>query len=231
MKQKLYDEYSLKVTEDIRRQAESSISSVAVQSRDFLMSPRSNVYISDCQEQFIPNVIRYNAFNVHRFEVRPFVSNPLLNRNEEVNWSFIMVFIISLVALLLSFDAISGERESKTLSLCLSNGVSRAHIFLAKWLSIIIVLIITLFVSVLLSLLIQMAGGTLVLNLAAIFEVLLFFGIASILSALMTCLGLLCSVICSKSNVSLLCAISLWLVFALIIPNTSILWADKLVSD
>ena len=43
----------------------------------------------------------------------------------------------------------------------------------------------------------------------------------------MTCMGLLCSVLTRNSNVSLLYAVALWLVFSIVIPNTSILWADK----
>jgi len=129
---------------------------------------------------------------------------------------------------LLTFDAISGEREAHTLVLLLSNPVSRSQIFLAKWLSILLVLAITIFTGILISLVIQISSGSLIINGSTATEVILFFLFSLVFSALMTCMGLLCSVVTRNSNVSLLYAVALWLVFSIVIPNTSILWAYKI---
>jgi ABC-type transport system involved in multi-copper enzyme maturation permease subunit len=227
-KQKLYDKYYSQWLENIRQQAGSNASELAVSARDFLFGPSRNSFISDCKERFIPNVVTYSAFSVSDFDVRQSISNPLLNKYEEINWSFIVICVISLLALLLTFDAISGEREAHTLVLLLSNPVSRSQIFLAKWLSILLVLAITIFTGILISLVIQISSGSLIINGSTATEVILFFLFSLVFSALMTCMGLLCSVVTRNSNVSLLYAVALWLVFSIVIPNTSILWAYKI---
>jgi ABC-type transport system involved in multi-copper enzyme maturation permease subunit len=47
--------------------------------------------------------------------------------------AFIVTVLMSLVALILSYDAISGEKEDGTLKLMLSNGLPRSRIVLAKF--------------------------------------------------------------------------------------------------
>jgi ABC-type transport system involved in multi-copper enzyme maturation permease subunit len=227
-KREIYNKYYTQWINDIRQQAKSNVSDLATHTKTFLFGPRENSFISDCKERFIPNSIVYNAFNVYEFNLRQSVNNPLLNRFEEINWSFIMIFVISLLALMLTFDSISGEREALTLSLCLTNPVSRAQILLAKLTSCILLLTTTLIVGILLSLFIHLFTGFLILNGIILIEVILFIVLAVFFIALMSCLGLMCSVISKNSNVSLLYALTLWLVFAIVIPNTSILWADKL---
>jgi len=101
-------------------------------------------------------------------------------------------------------------------------------VLFSKWLSVILVLMITLFVGVIISLIIQILSNVLVFDGSVALEVLLFLFFSFLLIALMTCIGILCSVLSSSSNVSLLYALTLWLLFSLVIPNTSVLWADKL---
>jgi len=68
-KQKLYDKYYSQWLENIRQQAGSNASELAVSARDFLFGPSRNSFISDCKERFIPNVVTYSAFSVSDFDV------------------------------------------------------------------------------------------------------------------------------------------------------------------
>jgi ABC-type transport system involved in multi-copper enzyme maturation permease subunit len=227
-KQEMYSKYQTQWFEEMRKQAEENITFLATRTRNYLLRPRDNSFISDCKERFIPNTITYNAFNVYGFENKQTISNPLLNRFEEINWSFIVIFVISILALLLTFDAISGERETHTLALCCANQVSRAQILFSKWLSVVLLISITLLTGIFISLIIQGIAKVIVISSALIAESCLFLLLSMLLTALMSCLGLLCSVMASSSNVSLLYALTFWLLFALVIPNTSVLWAAKL---
>ena len=62
-------------------------------------------------------------------------------------------YVLGLLALLLSFDAISAERESGTLKLVLSNAISRTRVALAKYEGGVLSLLIPLAVSFLIALL------------------------------------------------------------------------------
>jgi len=227
-KQELYYKYQTQWLDGMRKLAENNASNLAIQSSNFLMSPRNNSFISDCKERFIPNLFHYSAFNVYWFENRQTINNPLLSRFEEINWSFIAVIVISLMALLLTFDAISGERESHTLALCFANRITRSQVLLSKWFSVILLLVGTMLTGVIISLIIQIIGKTIVFDTAVIADSLLFLIFSVLLISLMSCLGLFCSEVGSTSNVSLLYALGLWLLFSLVIPNMSVLWADKL---
>lgn len=227
-KLELYSKYQTQWLDEIRKQAETNTSDLIIRTKNYLMRPRDNSFISDCKERFIPNSIWYNGFNVFGFENKQSISNPLLNRFEEINWSFIVIFVTSLLALLLTFDAISSEREDHTMALCFSNHVSRAKVLFAKWLSVILLISIVLLIGIFISMIIQIIGKAVVINNVIIAEACLFLLFAILLTALMSCLGLFCSVTASSSNVSLLYALMLWLVFSLVIPNTTVLWAEKL---
>jgi ABC-type transport system involved in multi-copper enzyme maturation permease subunit len=227
-KQEMYSKYQTAWLSDIRIRGEYNASNLATRTTDYVMRPRDNSFISDCKERFIPNLILYSAFNVYGFDVKQTISNPLLNRFEEINWSFIVIFVISLLALLLTFDAVSGEREAHTLALCFTNQVSRAQVLFSKWLSVILLISITLLTGIFISLIIQIIGKAIVFNSCVIVEACFFLLFSMLLTALMSCLGLFCSVMASTSNVSLLYALTFWLLFSLVIPNTSVLWAEKL---
>ena len=59
----------------------------------------------------------------------------MLPRIGALDWSYIIGLVTSFVAILLTFDAISGERENGTLALVLSNAVSRAGVLAGKFLA------------------------------------------------------------------------------------------------
>jgi hypothetical protein len=56
---------------------------------------------------------------------------------------------------------------------------------------------------------------------ATAIEAAAFVGAAALLAAVMAAFGLLCSVLARSSNVSLLLALCVWLLFAVVIPNSS----------
>ena len=71
-------------------------------------------------------------------------SNPFMEIVENFDVLSIVGIILSLLALFIVGDVISGERENETLKLVFSNQVSRAEYFLAKYVGSIITLIIPL---------------------------------------------------------------------------------------
>ena len=194
----------------------------------YIISPQANSLISDCKEQALPNQFNYSAYNVFGFSVRQNIVNPLMKQTQALNWSFIVSMILGFVTLLFAYDAISGEKEDRTLALCLSNPVSRGTILFAKFLSIITVTASMLVMGILISLLIMSFTGVVRLDGGLLGEAAGFIGISLLFIATMTVIGLLSSVLSRNSNVSLLVSLCFWLAFAVVIPNTSVFWANKL---
>lgn len=203
-------------------------SHVATSQNQFIMPPRENGLISDCKEQVLPNLFTYSAYNVFGFSVRHNSTNPLMKKAEALNWSFIVSIILSFVTLLFAYDAISGEKEDRTLALCLSSSVSRGTVLFAKFLGIVTVLASMLVVGILISLLIMSLAGSAGLDSGLLGETAGFVGVSLLFIAAMAAIGLLSSVLTRNSNVSLLISLCFWLAFNVVIPNTSVFWASTL---
>jgi ABC-type transport system involved in multi-copper enzyme maturation permease subunit len=74
-----------------------------------------------------------------------------------VDLTFIIGVILSALALMLSFDAVSGEKADATLKLMMSNSVPRSAVVLGKWLGLSATLFIPLLLGMVISLLIFFA--------------------------------------------------------------------------
>ena len=70
--------------------------------------------------------MKYPDANINMKRVGPDVT--------KVDWAFIIGYVLSLIALLFTFDAVSSERERGTLRLMLANSVPRHTILIGKFL-------------------------------------------------------------------------------------------------
>ena len=62
----------------------------------------------------------------------------------DVDWGNIISIVLSLVAILFTFDAISSEKEHGTLRLTLSNSISRGAVLVSKFLAALLTISIPL---------------------------------------------------------------------------------------
>lgn len=222
-----YAQYKRKQLSELTEQAEN-VSNVATRRKHHVISPRDNGSIADCKESVLPNEIEYNAYNVYGFSVRHNSTNPLLKRSESLSWVFIISMFLSFVTLLFSFDSISGEKEDRTLALVFSNPVSRRSFLLSKLLSIVTVVSGMAVVGMLISLIIMAFSGKVLLNGNFFMEVICFTMVSLLFITVFASFGLLSSAVTRYSNVSLLISLCFWLFSAVVIPNTSVFWANKL---
>ena len=150
-----------------------------------------------------------------------FDDNPLPVLFPQIDFLFIITIIMSLMAILFSYDSVTGERERGTLRLLLTNSLSRASVIVGKWIGGIASLLIPLLFSLLVGMifvnihpLIQWDNSTwmafLMLILASVTFISLFY-----------LLGLMVSTFSRFSSVSILTSLFLWVLFILVIPNIS----------
>jgi ABC-type transport system involved in multi-copper enzyme maturation permease subunit len=208
--------------------SEGNVTWVAVDMRNYIFKPDQNGFIEDAKSQYIPNTITYNAYNVYGYSISRSSGNPYLNLSQDLNWGFIIMIILSFAILLLSFDMISGEREMHTLTLVLSNSVSRSVLLSGKYIAIIITAFLMVLPGFMISLLILIASGILELNTLVLFEAFGFIMAQIIFIGCLAALGLFCSVISRSSNVSLLVSLTLWSAFLIFAPNLAVFSADNL---
>lgn len=224
---KSYTQYKSTQQSELVERA-SNVSSVATFEDQYIIAPRDNGIIANCKESVLPNRFTYNAYNVYNFSIRPNSSNPLLKRSESLTWAFIISMIFSFITLLFSFDAISGEKEERTLALVFSNSIPRRIFLLSKLCSIVAIVFSMALIGMLLSLIFLSFSGKVLINEVFLIEVLCFALISLLFITVFASFGLLSSCISHSSNVSLLISLCFWLFSAVIIPNTSVFWANKL---
>ncbi|MCX6568278.1 MAG: ABC transporter permease subunit [Candidatus Aminicenantes bacterium] len=222
-----YRETQGQFLEEMRKQSAASATELAVSRRTFTLKPRANAFIADAKEKHLPNAIVASAWNVFSFQNKSGSANPFLKKYDELSWAFITALIVSFIALLFTFDGVSGEKESKTLALSLANPVSRATLLLGKLASAVLSVMAIVLAGALTSLIIVLVLGPAGVSPALAGEVLGFLAVAALLAATFATFGLLSSVVAPSSNVSLLLALSFWLAFAVVVPNSSLFVAKK----
>ena len=213
--------------ERMKAAAAESVSSLANWGFNQDFGPRSNSFISNSREDNLPVRFMYDSFKVDRFFVWP-GRNPLSDSCQPLDWMFIVSIIISFSVLLLAYDTVSGEKEARTLALSLSNPVSRGLVLFGKYVSVILSTILVLVPGMALSLLIILSSGRIAITRGTLAETGLFLAAAILFVACITAFGILTSVLTHRANVSLVAALSLWLLFVVVVPNTALYWAQKL---
>lgn len=164
----------------------------------------------------------YSSSNIWSLEYPQdlFRKNDTLPNFTELDWTFIIGLAMSFIAILFTYDAISGERETGTLSLLMSNSVSRATVLLAKFMGAFLTLMVPLLIGILLNLMIVNASELVSFAGNEWARVGIIFVISSIYISIFLWLGLFISSQFSNSSSSLLVLLLIWVVFVVLIPNT-----------
>ncbi len=157
-------------------------------------------------------ILAYPSASPNRQNVRPVVS--------KVDWGFIIGYVLSLVALLFTFDSISGERERGTLRLTLANSIPRHTVLIGKFLGALISISIPFTLSILINLLVISTSSDVHLGAEAWERLGIIFCIALLYTCLFLALGLLVSARVQRSAVSLVLLLLVWVVFVVFMPST-----------
>ncbi len=137
-----------------------------------------------------------------------------------VDWGFIIGYVLSLVALLFTFDAISGERERGTLRLMLANAVPRHTVLIGKFLGALISINIPFTIAVLVNLFVISTSNDVHLGAGEWSRLGIIFGIALLYTCLFLALGLLVSSRVQRSAVSLVILLLVWVTLVVFMPST-----------
>ena len=137
-----------------------------------------------------------------------------------LDWVFIVGYVLSFVAILFTFDSISGELERGTLRLTLANAIPRHVVLIGKFLGAFISINIPFAVAVLMNLLLISTSDAVQLNPEAWGRLGILYGIIILYICLFIALGLLISAAVRESGVSLVVLLLIWVSFVVFMPNT-----------
>ena len=143
--------------------------------------------------------------------------------------SLIFRIVISVLALLVAYDTISGERERGTLKLMLSGTAARYQVLLGKLTAGLMVLVVPVVIAFVLGLVILLCFPMVNLAGSDWIRIGFMFITSLVFIATMYNLGLLFSCLARRSAISLVLALFLWIIFVVVIPNGSVYLATQII--
>ena len=178
-------------------------------------------------ENVIPNKVRTQDNGIYILEKDNQRSNGLAELFGPLDFLFIVGSILSILALIFTFNSVSGERESGTLKLVISNSVPRWKFILAKITGTYIVFIVFFLLSFIIGLLILLLDGSVSLaenyfwtNMAII--LIITFGLIFIMFSF----GTLASCLTRDSVSSIVILLFIWVILFSFIPKVSPIIAE-----
>ena len=166
-------------------------------------------------ERFRPLIIGISGNE----DSKSFDDNPLPILFPPLDYLFIVTIIMSLLAILFSYDAIAGERQRGTLRLVIANSIPRTKVLFGK--------LVGGSASLLIPFIFSLLAGVLYVNLntniqwdgSAWMELALLTAASITFITLFYLLGLMVSAFSRYSATSILSCLFLWVLLILIIPN------------
>ncbi len=151
----------------------------------------------------------------------PIASQTMLPLFGSLDYLFIVKIVVSLLAFLMTFDVVAGEKEKGTLKIALSNPVPRHQVILGKFIGGYLTILAALLISVLIGMVIVSFLSFPLFSGEVLSSFLLILLVSFLYLALMFTLGLFVSSRCHSSLSAFTILLLLWVVLILAFPSLS----------
>jgi ABC-type transport system involved in multi-copper enzyme maturation permease subunit len=140
----------------------------------------------------------------------------------DIDFAFIVAFVLSILAIVFTFNCISGDKENGTLRAVLANAVYRRQVLMAKLTGNYLVFLAPFLLSMLVALLIVYLSGIIPIFSAELFPAVVIMTAISLLFLLVLFnLGIWISALTHNSILSINVLLLIWIVLGLVIPKMS----------
>lgn len=160
----------------------------------------------------------------------PFFQDFIHKLNHGFDLIDILVYVMSIIAVVMAYDAVSGEREQGTLRVLSAFSVPRSSILITKLLAGLSVILLGLAVAFAMALTYLLISGQLTWGLEEWVSLLIILVFSLVYFCCFYSFGLLASSLSSRSTSSIIIAFLIWIGFIFIVPNMSPFIASQLYS-
>jgi ABC-type transport system involved in multi-copper enzyme maturation permease subunit len=177
-----------------------------------------------------PYMPAYWSFTANGLQDGPPAATPrgLAELAGEIDLLFVVRVVIGLLAFLLAFDVVAGERESGTLKAVLAHPVPRARLLLGKIAGGSATLLMAVLLAFILALLtLQIVHGGLLTG-RTIVAVALFLAASALYAVALFAVGTLVSCLNASSRTALVSLLVVWVVFVMVIPRLATVAAQAI---
>jgi len=154
--------------------------------------------------------------------------NPLLNSFFSIDFVGIIAIVMSLLALIFTYDACTREKEDGTLKLLLSNSLSRHRILLGKVLGVCLTLLPIILFCYILGTILILHSPNISFSAGDWGRIILLFLVSLLYFMVFVFIGLLISARLKSSITSIIVCLFFWVFFVFIVPNLAVYMAESL---
>jgi len=181
-------------------------------------APSSLAFLAGEEDRQVPNLIETSLHNLHSID-REAKIGEVASGALHVDWAQAVVLLLSFAAGLLTYKSVSGELRDGTLTLLLSNPVSKATLLAAKYLAALIALAVSLIVGILAALVVLRMMGTVALTPDDWMKIVLFALVSILFLSVFVSIGLACSVFTKSPVISAVTFLLVWTIIVFVLPN------------
>lgn len=177
--------------------------------------------LSLCAEGFeksLPDHFRFDIFSSDLPEVKG-RSNFTLSHFSSLDWAFIVSMILSFLALVFTYDSISGEKEDGTLRQMLANTIPRHQLLFGKYVGVVLTIGIPLLIGLLVSLIIVVASNVAVISGLDWLKILVFILVSLLYLSIFILLGMFVSSRTAYPANSMVVLLLVWVVLVILMPS------------
>jgi ABC-type transport system involved in multi-copper enzyme maturation permease subunit len=145
----------------------------------------------------------------------------------KMDMQFVITAIMSLAAVIFSFDMVSREKRRGTLKLMLANGIGKARILLAKGIAALSLVAIPLGLALVLCLLYLQLGAGMAVSTDFYLRVLYLAFAGLVYLAVFVSIGLLISCLTHRPSTSLIFAVLGWALLVFVLPSIAAMWGES----
>ena len=183
------------------------------------------------EEKRLGNAVKIMRWSVPSEAEDRLTDNQLMSAFIPFDLLTVFTLIISLFGILISYDAVSGDREKGILKLICSYNLGRGVLFAAKFVAGVVILAIPLSISYVGALLILQFVHEITFDLSQWSAVALMLLATIIYGAVSVSIGLLSSSVFRRSSISLVFALLIWTVSVLLIPGTAVMVSNLIINS
>jgi ABC-type transport system involved in multi-copper enzyme maturation permease subunit len=202
----------------LRAAASSFVSLIRESEQTIGMEPRAAQFIADGREGQMPRSL---SVSVPGVLLKAEADDPGTAILSAPDLTSLIQIVFSFFALVLTFSAISFERERGTLRLVLSNAVMKSEVLLSKYLGALLTIAAPLAAGLILGLIVLYFGGLPVFSGGFVIPLILFLAISLFYLSFFILLGLFCSITGKSSKNSLVLGLLAWVFFVIILPKAA----------
>ncbi len=224
-------EYSkaVAVQDELVRELSSRLAELAEEEFMAYRRPRKLQFVVDGEDDMRPNAVPYSTSLVGN----PMVSGTIkyqVRRYERLDWSFAFGVLATFLVVVMSFNALSGEKEEGTLKLLLTGGVSRTTVLIAKHLALTVSVVFPLVVGAMFSTAVMSIATGSAFSPAQILRLFMVLSSGVLLVVVFASIGLFVSALTHNSTKSLVVLLLVWVVSVIIVPSLGRLLAENMSS-